>query len=279
MITLEDCLAFCGLTEEEVLAIAEHEHMPEIAAAAFAEYPSGRLARGVFSSTCAGSSMLFIGLQKIDIRSRRGTNVASYRGCLLQIEDPQFWRAGAISIVVVMMIVLVMLTVDSLMAIDAGGSHVPLYSVINQKIGYKFDAARGFDVPTIGEKEPLFGREYSDQDATDLIGKGKLVIQSRACIDCHTFFGNGAYYGPDLTKAWLDPAWQVWKVITGSDTQEEAMVRFLMDPVRFRTWTRTMPNLHLSRDEAVAVVAYLKWLSAIDTNGFPANFGHVSVSR
>jgi len=38
MITLEDCLAFCGLTEQEVLAIAEHEHMPEIAAAALAEY-------------------------------------------------------------------------------------------------------------------------------------------------------------------------------------------------------------------------------------------------
>jgi hypothetical protein len=38
MITLEDCVTFCGLTEEEVLAIAEHEHMPEIAAAAFAEY-------------------------------------------------------------------------------------------------------------------------------------------------------------------------------------------------------------------------------------------------
>jgi hypothetical protein len=38
MITLEDCVAFCGLTEEEVLAIAEHEHMPEIAAAALAEY-------------------------------------------------------------------------------------------------------------------------------------------------------------------------------------------------------------------------------------------------
>jgi hypothetical protein len=38
MITLEDCLAFCGLTEEEVLAIAEHEHIPEIAAAALAEY-------------------------------------------------------------------------------------------------------------------------------------------------------------------------------------------------------------------------------------------------
>ncbi len=38
MITLEDCIAFSGLTEEEVLALAEHEHIPEIAAAAFAEY-------------------------------------------------------------------------------------------------------------------------------------------------------------------------------------------------------------------------------------------------
>jgi hypothetical protein len=38
MITLEDCVAFCGLTEAEVLAIAEHEHIPEIAAAALAEY-------------------------------------------------------------------------------------------------------------------------------------------------------------------------------------------------------------------------------------------------
>jgi hypothetical protein len=38
MITLEDCVAFCGLTEEQVLAIAEHEHIPEIAAAALAEY-------------------------------------------------------------------------------------------------------------------------------------------------------------------------------------------------------------------------------------------------
>ena len=38
MISLEDCIALCGLTEEEVLAIAEHEHMPEIAAAALAQY-------------------------------------------------------------------------------------------------------------------------------------------------------------------------------------------------------------------------------------------------
>src|SRR4029079_1881885 len=38
MITLEDCIAFCGLSREEVQALAEHEHIPEIAAAAFGEY-------------------------------------------------------------------------------------------------------------------------------------------------------------------------------------------------------------------------------------------------
>ena len=38
MITLEDCIAFCDLTEEEVLAIAEHEHMPELAAIAYGQF-------------------------------------------------------------------------------------------------------------------------------------------------------------------------------------------------------------------------------------------------
>ena len=38
MITLEDCIGLCGLTEEEVLAIAEHERLPEIAATALAQY-------------------------------------------------------------------------------------------------------------------------------------------------------------------------------------------------------------------------------------------------
>ena len=55
---------------------------------------------------------------------------------------------------------------------------------------------------------------------------GKLVIQSRACMDCHTFFGNGAYYAPDLTKAWLDPVWrQMWIPMTQADSKEEAILR------------------------------------------------------
>ena len=47
MLTLEDCIALCGLTEEEVLAIAAHENIPEIAATELADYlcqtPDGEL--------------------------------------------------------------------------------------------------------------------------------------------------------------------------------------------------------------------------------------------
>jgi predicted restriction endonuclease len=38
MVSVEDCIAFCGLDEDEVAAISEHEHIPEIAATALADY-------------------------------------------------------------------------------------------------------------------------------------------------------------------------------------------------------------------------------------------------
>jgi nitric oxide reductase subunit C len=197
----------------------------------------------------------------------------------MQYDDPKFWRAGAISTTVVMAIVLIMLTVDSLRAINAGGSHVPPYTVINRHIDYTYNAKLAREIPVIGAEELLFGKAVGAGDAAALIDRGKLVIQSRACIDCHTFMGNGAYYGPDLTKAWLDPVWETWMAITGADTKEEAMARFLMEPDKYATWQRKMPNLGLTRDEAVAMVAYLKWLSSIDTNGFPIHFGRINVSN
>ena len=42
MISFEDCVAMCGLSREEIAAIAEHEHIPEMAAAALGNYLLGR---------------------------------------------------------------------------------------------------------------------------------------------------------------------------------------------------------------------------------------------
>lgn len=38
MLTREDCLALCDLSEEEIAAIMEHEHMPELCAMEFGHY-------------------------------------------------------------------------------------------------------------------------------------------------------------------------------------------------------------------------------------------------
>lgn len=38
MLSLHDCLSLSDLTEDEILAIAEHEHIPEIAALEFGNF-------------------------------------------------------------------------------------------------------------------------------------------------------------------------------------------------------------------------------------------------
>ena len=195
-------------------------------------------------------------------------------------EDPAFWRAGAISSTLVMLVVLVFLTVDSLATIRPGGANVPAYTVINKEIRYEFDGQANRYRPVIGADQLLFGHSYSAQEAEETMRLGKLVIQSRNCMNCHTFFGNGAYFAPDLTKAWLDPAWQqMWMPMTQSATREEAMALFLMNPEKFPTWSRQMPNLKITRKEAEALVAYLKWMSAVETNGFPIHFGHIQTNK
>jgi nitric oxide reductase subunit C len=195
--------------------------------------------------------------------------------------DPRFWRDGAIATTAFMILVLLLLTFDSLHVITAGGGgNVPAYTVINHKISYVYDAVANIDKPVIGEEELLFGQRFDDIEAKALMDKGKLVIQSRSCINCHAFFGNGAYYAPDLTKAWLDPTWErMWIPMTQTKSKEDAMVQFLMHPDRYPTWARQMPNLNLSEEEARAATAYLKWISSVQTNGFPAGFGRRELPR
>ncbi|WP_306304505.1 hypothetical protein [Methylogaea oryzae] len=40
-----------------------------------------------------------------------------------------------------------------------------------------------------------------------------------------------------------------------------------------------MPNQHLTEAEARGVIAFLKWMSSIDTNGFPHNFKTITAEQ
>lgn len=179
-----------------------------------------------------------------------------------------FWRKNAIWITAGSFVVLIFLTFDTISQITAGGTRVPAYSAINHRITYEFNEKRNMLVPVIGVEEPLFGTKLTEEEAKSLVTHGKLTTQAKNCMNCHTLLGNGAYYAPDLTKSWLDPSWGT------KDIREQQMVEFLMNPEDrlHNSLGRRMPNLGITEAEARATVAFLKWMSTIDTNGFPANF-------
>jgi nitric oxide reductase subunit C len=180
-----------------------------------------------------------------------------------------FWRKTAIWVTAGMVVALMFLTFDTVRQITAGGDRVPAYSVINQKVYYEYDDQRGYQVPRIGEPAALFGNPLDEANAENLVTLGKLTVQAKNCMNCHTLLGNGAYYAPDLTKAWLDPGW------VHEGLREQLMVEFLLDPEgNARTFGsgRRMPNLGITENEARGIVAFLKWMSSIDTNGFPRGF-------
>lgn len=179
------------------------------------------------------------------------------------------WKKIAIWVTAVMFAVLIFLTFDTVNQITAGGERVPAYAAINQRIYYRLDRDRGYQVPVLGDEAPLFGQALSEDEARELVTHGKLTLQAKNCMNCHTLLGNGAYYAPDLTKAWLDPAW------VDESVREDLMLAFLMDPVtnaRSFGSNRRMPHLEVSEVEARALIAYLKWMATIDTNGFPPHF-------
>jgi len=92
-------------------------------------------------------------------------------------------------------------------------------------------------------------------EVTAQVDAGKMVWQKYDCIGCHTILGNGSYFAPDMTKA-------VERKPAGY------LKQFLMDP-RGVNPKAAMPKLGLSSLEADNLVAFLTWISKIDTNGWP----------
>jgi nitric oxide reductase subunit C len=198
-----------------------------------------------------------------------------------------FWQRSAAWVTGFASILLIWLTFNTGAQITMGSAddlangvtkRVPSASVINYHITYEMNDKRGHEAPVIGDKEPFFGKDWSEDEAASLLHLGKLTSQSKNCMNCHTLLGNGAYYAPDLTKAWLDPAWSddgAYLGMTGKSTREEAMAEFLQHPSQYPSHARMMPNLGITADEAQGLVAFLKHMSSIDTNGFPRNFGRM----
>lgn len=98
----------------------------------------------------------------------------------------------------------------------------------------------------------------ADQITPDVIA-GKDIWHRENCINCHTLFGEGAYYAPDLTKI--------------TQHRGEAYLKaFMRDPSQFyseQKHRRIMPNPNLPDEEIDQLIAFLDWVSRVDNQGWP----------
>jgi nitric oxide reductase subunit C len=104
-----------------------------------------------------------------------------------------------------------------------------------------------------------FGKLTNADKITVEVSRGKDVWHKNNCINCHTVFGEGAYYAPDLTKI--------------TKHRGEAYLRaYMKDPSQFydeKRHRRLMPKQDLSEQDITDLIAFLDWVSNVDNQGWP----------
>ncbi len=119
-------------------------------------------------------------------------------------------------------------------------------------------AALAFLILTL-DSHRQFGKLTNAENITPAVTAGKDVWHDNNCINCHTLFGEGAYYAPDLTKI---------TQLRG----EQYLHAYMRDPARFyneQTHRRLMPKQDLSDEDIANLIAFLDWVSKVDNQGWP----------
>ena len=125
-------------------------------------------------------------------------------------------------------------------------------------IGASALAALAFVGLTI-DSHRQFGKLTNADKITPSVTRGKDVWHKNNCINCHTLFGEGAYFAPDLTK------------IT-QHRGEAYLTAYLRDPSKFydeKRHRRLMPKQDLSETDITDLISFLDWVSHVDNQGWP----------
>jgi nitric oxide reductase subunit C len=104
-----------------------------------------------------------------------------------------------------------------------------------------------------------FPKLTNSDTITDSVVRGQNVWHEFNCINCHTIFGEGAYYAPDLTK------------IT-EHRGAPYLTAFMKDPSKFydeQKHRRVMPKLNMTDDQITDLIAFMDWVSKVDNQGWP----------
>ncbi|MBK9148508.1 MAG: cytochrome c [Flavobacteriales bacterium] len=116
-----------------------------------------------------------------------------------------------------------------------------------------FGVFLGLSWHTLAREVP---NQTNSHNLTPEVVRGKEIWESNNCMGCHTLFGEGAYYAPELTRVYERRGPELIKTIMTS-------------PVPWGPKGRQMVAYKMDLADAEAVVAFFKWAGEVDLNGFP----------
>jgi len=113
-----------------------------------------------------------------------------------------------------------------------------------------------FLVLTVDSMSRVPQQTNADQ-LTPQVKAGKRIWEEKNCMGCHTLFGEGAYYAPELTRV-VERRGVPWLRV------------FLANPQAMFPGQRRMVQYDFTPQQIDDVVAFLAWCGKVDLNGFPA---------
>lgn len=100
----------------------------------------------------------------------------------------------------------------------------------------------------------------------DSVAAGKRVWEDKACINCHTILGEGAYFAPEVGNVM-----ERWGVLDDPEAAFESLKGWMEAMPTGIEGRRQMPQFHLSDEEIRNLADFLIWTNKIDTQGWPPN--------
>ncbi len=99
-------------------------------------------------------------------------------------------------------------------------------------------------------------KQTHEENLTEQVIRGKQLWEENNCMGCHTIFGEGAYYAPELTKV-------------VERRGEDYIKAVLTSKVPWAPRGRKMVAYEFTDAEAEDLVEFFTWIGNVDLNGFP----------
>jgi nitric oxide reductase subunit C len=101
---------------------------------------------------------------------------------------------------------------------------------------------------------------------TENVARGKHVWEKNSCINCHTIYGEGAYFAPELGNVWIRYGGDEDK-----DGARAALIAWMQSQPSGVPGRRQMPQFNLNDQDLNDLIDFLAWASRTKLQGWPPN--------